>query len=124
PADHGGDRGAGGAGPGRAGRVHDQPQANAPPSERRRLTVVLSPAVPTMSSFRSLRLDLGEPVATLTIDRPEKLNALDRATLQEIGEAIELVHEAEGVRGLIVTGAGDRAFAAGADIAELAALGP
>src|SRR5690606_7336782 len=75
-------------------------------------------------SFRSLRLDLGEPVATLTIDRPEKLNALDRATLQEIGEAIELVHEAEGVRGLIVTGAGDRAFAAGADIAELAALGP
>ncbi|HEX6923986.1 MAG TPA: enoyl-CoA hydratase-related protein [Longimicrobiaceae bacterium] len=77
-----------------------------------------------MSSFRNLRLDLGEPVATLTIDRPDKLNALDRATLLELGEAMELVREAEGVRGMIITGTGERAFAAGADIAELAALGP
>jgi enoyl-CoA hydratase len=63
------------------------------------------------------------PVATLTLNRPRALNALNRRLLEELGLAIADVAD-PAVRVVIVTGAGDRAFAAGADIAELAALGP
>jgi len=60
-------------------------------------------------------------VAVLTLNRPEALNALDRATLTAIGEAIADVANDASVRALVVTGEG-RAFAAGADIAEMRGL--
>ena len=75
-----------------------------------------------MPSHSSISLDLGDPIATLTIQRPEKLNALDRATIAELGEAVAQIRVTDHVRGAILTGSGDKAFVAGADIAELAGM--
>jgi len=60
-------------------------------------------------------------VAVLTIDRQEKLNALDPQVVEEIGQAL-LELEIEGPRAIIVTGAGERAFVAGADISAMHAM--
>src|SRR4051794_16794176 len=59
-------------------------------------------------------------VALLTLNRPEVLNALDYATLGELVDALEMLDGDESVRCVVITGAGDRAFAAGADIKEMA----
>ncbi|MGD0668727.1 MAG: enoyl-CoA hydratase-related protein [Bryobacteraceae bacterium] len=61
-------------------------------------------------------------VALVTINRPEKRNALSRAVVMELGVAFDRVAEDAAIRAAIVTGAGDTAFVAGADIGELAAL--
>ena len=71
-------------------------------------------------SYQFLELDVGERIATITVNRPEKLNALNDATMRELGRAIDDVRDDPGVAGVIVTGAG-RAFAAGADLDELRA---
>ena len=63
-------------------------------------------------------------VATLTINRPKVLNALDAATLGELGEAMRALQADASVRVVILTGSGERAFVAGADINELATLAP
>lgn len=65
-----------------------------------------------------------EGIAQLTVNRPEKLNALNRATIGEIEAAVERCESEAGIRSLLVTGAGEKAFVAGADIRELAALTP
>jgi enoyl-CoA hydratase len=63
-------------------------------------------------------------VAVVTIDRPKVLNALDQSTIAQLGRAaLELKHD-EAVRCVILTGAGEKAFAAGADIQELERLSP
>jgi enoyl-CoA hydratase len=58
-------------------------------------------------------------VAVLTVDRPKALNALNSATLLELEAAVRRVADDASVRALIVTGAGEKAFVAGADIAEM-----
>ena len=63
-------------------------------------------------------------VALLTIDRPEVLNALDYQTLGELVDALESLDRTSSVRCVVITGAGDRAFAAGADIKEMADATP
>ncbi len=63
-------------------------------------------------------------VRVLTVTRPEKLNALNAAVLDDLGAAVGQAETDGGLRCLIVTGAGERAFIAGADIAELATLSP
>ena len=63
-------------------------------------------------------------IARLTVNRPEKLNALDRQTMSEIDRAVAAAGEDAAVGVLIVTGAGEKAFVAGADIAELASQTP
>jgi enoyl-CoA hydratase len=66
------------------------------------------------------------PVTLLTLNRPDKLNALNRALLAEVGRMVsELAARptASRPRAVILTGAGDKAFAAGADVAELSSLG-
>ena len=63
-------------------------------------------------------------VALITLDRPDVLNALDYATLGELVEALEALDADESVRCIVVTGAGERAFAAGADIKEMADATP
>jgi enoyl-CoA hydratase len=63
-------------------------------------------------------------VATLTINRPDKLNALNAATLSEMEQAFEHCRASESVRALVLTGAGEKAFVAGADIRELAQMNP
>ena len=69
--------------------------------------------------YESVTLAAGGGIATLTVNRPDKLNALNASTMAELGEAIGEVRDREDIAGLIVTGAG-RAFVAGADISELA----
>jgi enoyl-CoA hydratase len=61
-------------------------------------------------------------IATLTVNRPKALNALNRAVLEEISRVLRDVRHDRAVRVLIVTGAGDRAFVAGADIAAMAEM--
>ena len=65
-----------------------------------------------------------EGVALVTMDRPEVLNALDYRTLGELVSALEALDVDESVRCVVITGAGDRAFAAGADIKEMADATP
>ena len=59
-------------------------------------------------------------IALLTVNRPDKRNALNREVLSELDDAFRRVEAESAIRGLIITGAGDKAFVAGADIAELA----
>jgi enoyl-CoA hydratase len=75
-------------------------------------------------SFANLIVARDGAVATLTINRPQVLNALDAQTMDELRRAVlDLRHDAE-VRAVIVTGAGEKAFVAGADINELAKSTP
>ena len=75
-----------------------------------------------MSDFKNLILSLEEGILTITISRPESLNALNSETINEIHLAFQEALDEEAVKGIIVTGAGDKAFVAGADIKELAEL--
>ncbi len=77
-----------------------------------------------MADFENLQLDVEGGVATLTVNRPDKLNALNQATIRELKRAVEQIADRGDIRGAIVTGAGSKAFVAGADIAELARMGP
>ncbi len=69
-------------------------------------------------SFDFVTLTVTDRIATLTVNRPDKLNALNDATIAELDRAIDDVRQRDDIRGLIVTGA-MRAFVAGADISEL-----
>ena len=73
--------------------------------------------------FAHLTLDVADRIATITVNRPDKLNALNDATIAELGDAIDQAREDDAVAGIVLTGAG-RAFVAGADIAELAGQQP
>ena len=74
-------------------------------------------------SFTTLTLGVADRIATITINRPEKLNALNDATIAELDRAIEEVRGRDDVAGVILTGSG-KAFVAGADIAELREQSP
>jgi enoyl-CoA hydratase len=65
--------------------------------------------------------EVADRIATITVSRPDKLNALDRATLAALGEAIDRARESADVGGVLLTGAG-RAFVAGADISQFPTL--
>ena len=72
------------------------------------------------SNFKNIKLSVDDQVAQITVDRPERLNALNSATLEELVEAAVQVAADHEARVLIITGAGNRAFIAGADITEMA----
>jgi enoyl-CoA hydratase len=74
-------------------------------------------------SYSHILFDADEQgIAAITVNRPEKLNALSSALVGELADAFERVAADGAIRGVIVTGAGEKAFVAGADINELAAL--
>ena len=75
-------------------------------------------------SFDNLLLDRDGAIATVTINRPKVLNALNTRTLDELRHAILDLKQDDAVRVVILTGAGEKAFVAGADINELAVLSP
>ena len=74
--------------------------------------------------FKNLRLEKRSPLAVITVDRPKVLNALNAETLTELSEIFEELAADPEIRVILLAGAGDRAFVAGADIRELAALTP
>lgn len=74
-------------------------------------------------TYKHLALDVSDRVAILTVSRPDRLNALNDATIGELGAAFDELRLRDDVAGVIITGAG-RAFVAGADIGELAAQTP
>ncbi len=74
-------------------------------------------------AFRQILLEVEDGgVAVAAVNRPEKRNALNQEVMAELDAALKMVEESPEIRGLILTGAGDKAFVAGADIAEIAAL--
>lgn len=72
-------------------------------------------------SFETIRAEVTGQIGTLTLDRPEQRNALTATMQAEISQVLDLWAADDAVRGVIVTGSGPQAFAAGADISELAA---
>jgi len=73
--------------------------------------------------FQNILLSTDGNCATLTINRPSVLNALNRQTLLEMKQALWQVWQDENLRALVITGAGEKAFVAGADISEMAQMG-
>lgn len=76
-------------------------------------------------SFNNILFEVdSDGIALITINRPEKLNALNRDVLKELEQAITRIETDSAIRALIVTGAGEKSFVAGADIQELSAVSP
>ncbi len=74
--------------------------------------------------YENLDLDLRDEVLWVTINRPSKLNALNGATIRELEIAVSRAEDDNEVFAVVITGSGDRAFVAGADISELNQLSP
>ncbi|MFN4285330.1 MAG: enoyl-CoA hydratase/isomerase family protein [Lacibacter sp.] len=72
--------------------------------------------------FQTLLTALEEGIYTLTINRPDKMNALNRQVFDELNLALDEVYANDAIRSVIITGAGAKAFVAGADISEFANL--
>lgn len=73
-------------------------------------------------AYDFLLCETRDGIARVTLNRPDKLNALSQAALGELEACFKRLQDDDGVRAVIITGAGERAFAAGADVAELAEL--
>ena len=78
------------------------------------MTASVAPSAP-------VSYEVSDRIATITVSRPDKLNALDKATISALGDAINRARTSDEVRGVILTGAG-RAFVAGADISQFPTL--
>jgi enoyl-CoA hydratase len=75
-------------------------------------------------SFENIILEVENNIATIYFNRPKALNALNNALFDELDEALDMVKSNSDIRVLILTGTGDKAFVAGADISELAQMNP
>jgi enoyl-CoA hydratase len=74
--------------------------------------------------YENIRTETKDGILTVTVDRPKLLNALNAHTVAEIGQAFEAARNDDSVKVVIVTGGGEKAFVAGADINELAQMTP
>jgi enoyl-CoA hydratase len=72
--------------------------------------------------YQTLQTDLQDGNLVITINRPDKLNALNKDVIQELGNAIDEVYSNAEIKTVIITGAGEKAFVAGADISEFTSL--
>jgi enoyl-CoA hydratase len=77
-----------------------------------------------MAEYTALLVERDGPAMVITVNRPESLNALSRVVIAELRSVVAAVreHGDPGLRGLIITGAGEKAFVAGADIREMSAM--
>ena len=75
-----------------------------------------------MADFENISLHQNGDILHISLNRPDKLNALNIATIQELSEAVEQVYDDASIKAVILTGSGEKAFAAGADISEIAQL--
>ncbi|WP_338732160.1 enoyl-CoA hydratase/isomerase family protein [Mangrovimonas cancribranchiae] len=71
-------------------------------------------------SYNNILSEQNNGITTITINRPKKLNALNKATIQELHEAFEAAENDANTKVIIITGSGEKAFVAGADISEFA----
>lgn len=71
-------------------------------------------------NFENILVEQANGLATITINRPKKLNALNKATIEELHNAFKTLEEDSTVKVIIITGSGEKAFVAGADISEFA----
>ena len=69
-------------------------------------------------SYRNILVESAENIRTITINRPDKLNALNRETIEELSRAFTEAEKEKSIRAIIITGSGLKAFVAGADISE------
>jgi enoyl-CoA hydratase len=72
--------------------------------------------------YKTLRTDLSDRILTVTINRPDKLNALNKTVMKELKEVVDEIYENKDISSAIITGAGQKAFVAGADILEFMGL--
>ncbi|MGO9018170.1 MAG: enoyl-CoA hydratase-related protein [Syntrophobacteraceae bacterium] len=72
--------------------------------------------------YNNILFEIRDRVGLLTFNRPKALNALNPQTLEELGDAVERTRSDDTIRVLVLTGAGDRAFVAGADISEFSRM--
>ena len=70
----------------------------------------------------TLLTELHEGILTITINRPEKMNALNKDVITDMSNALDAAIENNEVKSIIITGAGEKAFVAGADITEFTGL--
>jgi len=75
-----------------------------------------------MGNYKNLKFELTEGIVELTINRPDKLNALNIQTIEEINLAFEEIYDNPEIKAVLLTGEGEKAFVAGADISEIAGL--
>ena len=75
-------------------------------------------------TYQTLLFEVKDGVAVVTVNRPDKLNALNDQVMAELGDAAERIATDPAIRGAILTGAGPKSFVAGADISDLAKQGP
>lgn len=75
-------------------------------------------------AYSTLLFQVRDGIATITVNRPDKLNALNAAVIEDLGQAINAVAADPAARAVILTGAGEKAFVAGADIGEIAGQTP
>ncbi len=73
-------------------------------------------------TYQNILSDINNGINTITINRPDKLNALNKETFAELGPAIQAAFDDDAIYGIIITGAGEKAFVAGADISEFTGL--
>ena len=71
-------------------------------------------------TFDNLNIEIENKIATITINRPQSLNALNKNTIQDLSNAFDQLENNNTVRAIILTGSGEKSFVAGADIKEFA----
>src|SRR6201995_5704254 len=79
-------------------------------------------AAQVSTSFENITYEVKGSTSYITMNRPKLMNALNRQTVEELGAAFQVAKDDATVKGIILTGAGEKAFIAGADIAELSAI--
>jgi len=83
-----------------------------------------SPCTILPMNYQTILFEIKDGVAFVTVNRPDKLNALNDQVMAELGHAAERIASEDAIQGVLLTGAGPKAFVAGADIGDLAKQGP